>query len=206
MRVPADPDNPTFDDTFDVSFGRWFRSTAAERKEWTRRRNAAAKLARDNQQQRIDAWAAEKQAAIAERQAAAADQYATARDNLQASTAELAALHDPVVARCESVKLRQHTIQYGRDQQPLAGVTATIETGETLTRRTTATRVIGGALLAGPAGAIIGAIARKKTGGTQYLVIAGPAFEWQIQVDRGDVDRARKFAAKVNTAAKQDQE
>lgn len=45
MRVPADPQNPTFDNTIKVSFGRWFTSSAADRREWTRRRKAATKVA-----------------------------------------------------------------------------------------------------------------------------------------------------------------
>lgn len=41
MRVPSDPDNPSYDHTFRVGFWRWFTSKSHERKEWTRRRNAA---------------------------------------------------------------------------------------------------------------------------------------------------------------------
>ena len=55
FRVPVDGDNPTFDDTFKVGFGKWLTSSAAERKEWARRRNAAARLARTNQLARLGA-------------------------------------------------------------------------------------------------------------------------------------------------------
>lgn len=41
FRVPNNPDQPTFDDTFKVGFWRWLISSAADRKEWARRRNAA---------------------------------------------------------------------------------------------------------------------------------------------------------------------
>lgn len=52
FRVPRDPNSPTFDDTFKVSFWRWLTSSAADRKEWMRRRNAAAKVAMRNQEAR----------------------------------------------------------------------------------------------------------------------------------------------------------
>jgi hypothetical protein len=48
FRVPADPANPTFDETTKVSFWQWFTSSKADRKEWQRRRNAGAKLADAN--------------------------------------------------------------------------------------------------------------------------------------------------------------
>lgn len=46
MRVPSDPNNPTYDHTFNVGFMRWLKSNAAERREWARRRNAAIKTSR----------------------------------------------------------------------------------------------------------------------------------------------------------------
>ena len=52
FRVPSDPNQPTFDHTFKVSFVRWLTSKGPERKEWMRRRNAAAKVAYRNQEDR----------------------------------------------------------------------------------------------------------------------------------------------------------
>lgn len=49
FRVPESADRPTFDHTFKVSFLRWLTSKAPERREWMRRRNAAAKVAMRNQ-------------------------------------------------------------------------------------------------------------------------------------------------------------
>lgn len=54
FRVPSDPNQPTFDHTFKVGFVRWLSSKPAERKEWMRRRNAAARVAQVNQQAAID--------------------------------------------------------------------------------------------------------------------------------------------------------
>ena len=64
MRVPTDPDNPSYDSTFHVGFKRWLFSSAAERKEWARRRNAAIGTGRvDRKLQQAEQWAADKQAA-----------------------------------------------------------------------------------------------------------------------------------------------
>jgi hypothetical protein len=52
FRIPANADAPTFDDTFDVGFFRWLTSKKAERVEWRRRRDAAAKTAAANQRLR----------------------------------------------------------------------------------------------------------------------------------------------------------
>ncbi len=41
FKVPSDPDNPSYDDTFTVSFWRWLTSSKADRGEWRRRKNAA---------------------------------------------------------------------------------------------------------------------------------------------------------------------
>jgi len=53
FRVPMDPERPTFDQTFKVGFVQWLTSKADERREWMRRRNAAARLAQKHQDERI---------------------------------------------------------------------------------------------------------------------------------------------------------
>jgi len=62
FRVPANAEMPTFDHTFKVGFWRWLVSKSHEREEWMRRRNAAAKLAKQNQNQRAAEWRAQKEA------------------------------------------------------------------------------------------------------------------------------------------------
>jgi hypothetical protein len=63
MRVPTDPTNPTYDQTFTVGFWRWLTSSAAERKEWARRRNAATPTSRSMRKlNQAEQWAARKQA------------------------------------------------------------------------------------------------------------------------------------------------
>ena len=67
FRVPADPTNPSFDHTFKVGFFGLLRSSKADRAEWARRRNAAAKLAEQHQNARAEAWAERKRAEHEER-------------------------------------------------------------------------------------------------------------------------------------------
>ena len=46
FKVPTDPDTPTYDHTFTVSFWQWLTSSAADRHEWRRRRDAAIPTSR----------------------------------------------------------------------------------------------------------------------------------------------------------------
>lgn len=62
FRVPSSHANPTFDETFNVGFFRWLTSRSADRHEWTRRRNAAARLAAANQRRRLREYAGDKDA------------------------------------------------------------------------------------------------------------------------------------------------
>jgi hypothetical protein len=78
---------------------------------------------------------------------------------------------------------------------PLAGVTARVELGEALTSRVTATRLVTMGVFA--------LAAKKKAGGEVFLTVEGPEFIWCVEVGRKHQADARRFAAKVNTAAKQ---
>jgi hypothetical protein len=49
FKVPSDPDNPTYDHTFTVGFMQWLTSSAADRAEWKRRKNAAIPTSRSVQ-------------------------------------------------------------------------------------------------------------------------------------------------------------
>ncbi len=64
MRVPVSAEHPSFDYTTKIGFWRWLTSSAADRKEWARRRNAAAKTAQGNQQQRAEDHNARRQAEL----------------------------------------------------------------------------------------------------------------------------------------------
>lgn len=80
-----------------------------------------------------------------------------------------------------------------KGEYPLAGVTASVESGEALSQRVTLTRFAAMGLLS--------LAAKKKSGGESYLLIEGPDFAWTVEVKRGDQPKAQKFAAAVRSAA-----
>lgn len=76
MRIPTSEANPTFDDTFAVSFATWLRSDGPTRGEWRRRRDIAAQVARRGQDQRANARIAAATDAASARVVAAGDRVA----------------------------------------------------------------------------------------------------------------------------------
>lgn len=96
----------------------------------------------------------------------------------------------------ETVVLYRERIKRGlKEERPLAGVSATVESGSALDKRVTLTRVA--------ALGVFSLAAKKRQGGESYLIIEGPDFQWSIEVGRKDQAKAREFAAKVTTAARQ---
>lgn len=86
-----------------------------------------------------------------------------------------------------------------REIVPVAGATAEFDSGATK-KNMTATRVLGGAVLFGPAGAIVGGML-KKDRSKVYVVIDIPG-RGSVVLDAPAKDEkaAREFAAKVNAA------
>lgn len=80
-----------------------------------------------------------------------------------------------------------------KGEYPLSGVTATVESGEALSKRVTLTRFAAMGLLS--------LAAKKKSGGESYLLIEGPDFAWTFEVKNGNQAKAQKFAASVRAAA-----
>lgn len=79
----------------------------------------------------------------------------------------------------DSVKVDKDSFEWSPD------VSCSIESGEELQARVTATRVL-----------LVGVFAwafKKKSGGTRYLVIEGPDFFWSTEVDRKKIEKAQKF-------------
>lgn len=99
------------------------------------------------------------------------------------------------IATFEKITLYQDHIKRGfADDHPLEGVTAVVERGSDLQKRITATRLV--------ALGVFSLAAKKKSGGEWWLLVEGPDFAWTEEVDRKKQEKARKFAAAVNTAAK----
>ena len=84
---------------------------------------------------------------------------------------------------------------FGNERVGLSGVGAQVETGSALEKRVTATRLVA-------MGGVGGLLFKKKSGGESWLTIEGPDVFWTVEVPRGEEQKARNFAAKVNEAAK----
>lgn len=111
--------------------------------------------------------------------------------------AEKAAAAAPVAAFDGFVLRRDCVVKINagkNEEQPLAGVTARVESGSDIQSRVTATRLL--------AIGVFAFAAKKKKGGEAYLTIEGPDFFWTAEVDRKKRSDAVKFAGKVNDAAR----
>lgn len=90
-------------------------------------------------------------------------------------------------------------VRRGVKEWPVAQVTATVTVGSDRSRMT-ATRVLAGGVLLGPAGLILGGLARKDvTSGRLELDLAGE----RVVVDfrGGEVEKALAFAEALDSAA-----
>jgi hypothetical protein len=104
---------------------------------------------------------------------------------------------DVPVATFGPFHLRKDSIErvVGEDKgkHPLAGVEVTLEDGEALRRRVTATRVL--------ATGVFALALRKQSGGESFLTIQGDGFAWVYEVPAKKRGDAVKFVAKVRAQA-----
>lgn len=95
------------------------------------------------------------------------------------------------------------SLRYRGDWQNTSACHATVDTAGNLRDRATVTRVVAGAVVAGPVGAILGGLFRKRVDDTQtWLVITGEK-DWVVPVARSLAGMARQFAARVNNEARE---
>ena len=93
----------------------------------------------------------------------------------------------------EGVKLIGDKLFYKSGHWPVTGAVARVEQAADVQKRVTATRLVALGVFA---------FAAKKQTGHVYLTVEGDGFEFMVEVDAKKDSDARKFAAKVNTAAK----
>lgn len=93
------------------------------------------------------------------------------------------------------VNLYRGQVEHKRESHSLEGVTARVEDGSELESRVTMTRMAALGLFA--------FAVKKKRGGEKYLTVEDPDFFWTLEVEREKQGDARKFAAKINNAARQ---
>lgn len=103
----------------------------------------------------------------------------------------------PSGAKCGRVSLVSGRIVFRGHRYPILGARASVEVGATQ-RRTTATRVVAGSVVAPGVGTVVGALAKKKTAKV-YLTIE--LVDGQAIVDAVDAKHesdARRVAAAIN--------
>ena len=86
---------------------------------------------------------------------------------------------------------------------PVAGAVAEYEAGSSSAGRTTLTRVAAGAIIAGPAGAIVGGLFKKDTS-RGYITVTFP--DGSVVIADGplrDEPKMRQFAQRVNELAQE---
>ena len=93
----------------------------------------------------------------------------------------------------EGITLKPFTIKYKHQGGDIAGATARVELASDIRRRVTATRLV-----------TIGvfAFAAKKNSGHVYLTVEHPDYEFVVEISAKKESDARKFAAKINNAAR----
>lgn len=105
-------------------------------------------------------------------------------------------------ASFEGVYITGGMLKQGLKKWPVAQCEVTLDNGAGVSARMTATRVLGGAVLLGPLGAVLGGLA-KKDRTKIYVGIAVPGDAILLEVKPKKEKEAREFVAKMNAAIEQ---
>ena len=129
----------------------------------------------------------------------------------QAADAVAAARTPRTLASAGPITITETSILVNGNARPLTpGITAQVDASGDVqkyaTSRTTATRVVAGAVLFGPVGAIVGGTAKKGKVHTQdtrqlYLIVTGPDWQEVVQLHPDLGTQARQFAATLYNLA-----
>lgn len=91
--------------------------------------------------------------------------------------------------------------QFASVKKPIAGAVAEYEAGSDLGGRTTLTRVLAGAVVAGPVGAIVGGMFKKDRSRGYVTVTFTDGDLVVVDGPLKDEPKLRDFASKINAAA-----
>jgi hypothetical protein len=110
------------------------------------------------------------------------------------------------------ISVSRNHIRQGMRKYPLAGARAWVDQSGGETSRVTGTRVLTGAVVAGPAGAIVGGLARKRKDNRQlFLHVQGDGYRLVEEIklarsgpgtesaNRRTVRKAEKLAAEITS-------
>ena len=112
-----------------------------------------------------------------------------------------AAFTDDVV-KFGGMKVADNYIEYEGKRYPRAGAKAVMDTGAAAQKRITATRVVGGAVVLGPLGALLGGVAKKRTG-MIFLTVDLPDGTCLVAGDKAKRQKdAAKALQKINSQPK----
>lgn len=106
-----------------------------------------------------------------------------------------------VTATFAGFRLDGELLSYGSERRRINGARASVEAGASARSRITATRVIGGAAILGPLGAILGGLAKKDESKVFLIIEMGDGTVFTEEVKGRHEGAARKFAGVINTAA-----
>lgn len=106
-----------------------------------------------------------------------------------------------VAANFAGFRLDGDFLNYGSDRRRVKGAKASVEAGAAARSRMTATRVIGGAAILGPLGAILGGLAKKDESKVFLIIEMSDGTVFTEEVKGRHEGAARQFAGVVNTQA-----
>lgn len=96
------------------------------------------------------------------------------------------------------------SVRYQGEWQDTASCHAEVDTAGQVRDRATLTRIAGGALVAGPVGAVVGGLLRKRVDEREtWLLITGSKADWVVPVRGPQTGAARQFATALNNAARE---
>lgn len=92
-------------------------------------------------------------------------------------------------------------IAYLGESQPLAGVSAAIETAGQISRHANVGGMVAGGILFGKAGALLNSGDKVRDDRELYMIVTGTKKQWVSKLSPKDTMMARQFAARINSAS-----
>lgn len=95
------------------------------------------------------------------------------------------------------------SITFGDEWQNTSRVHAEVETTGEVLERSTVTRVVAGAVIAGPVGLLLGGLLRKRTDLRDRVLLITGEHDWVVPVAQHQVKQAHEFTRLINAQARE---